>query len=106
MEFNPNIADVNKWAEKAAGCVREMVRRQTGAPVGIAICFYDPLESRDKQWRFQINLAHDTHTCLEHDGTREQLLDAMEFIMAGVQKIFDSEPVEDDFTREMRWYDA
>lgn len=98
------ISDVNKWAEKAASCVREMVRRQTGAPVGLAICFYDPMEPAEKQWRFQINLANDTHEGFD-DSTREQLLDALEFIMAGVQKIFGvNNPVE-DFRREVKWDD-
>jgi hypothetical protein len=83
----PGIADKGKWDAKTASAVGQDCARHKGIPVGYAIAFFNPFEpDSEKQWSFAIRLGHSQDYM--DDEQRKRLEVSLEYIMAGVQKIF------------------
>jgi len=86
----PGVIDLNKWTEKTAQMVRETCSRKQAPCIAVALLFYNPMVPEEKRWNFTIQLAMDPHAPLT-EADRQAIEQAMEFIMAGVQKIMSGE---------------
>jgi hypothetical protein len=83
-----NILDSRKWMEKTAQVVRHRCATKEGIPIGMALCFFDPMTTDpDKQWSFSVDLAYDPHSGISEED-KKRVEDALTYIMAGVQRIF------------------
>jgi hypothetical protein len=87
MKFNPAIADKSKWDDKTERAIKEDLKRNNGICLGYALCFFDPFaKSEDEVWSYSLRTAHDRS---ELDAEMVERLEAsLQYIMAGVQKIF------------------
>ena len=95
-----------KWIEKTVGAMREDCNRHEGVCVGYGACFYDHFtEDEDMKWSFAIRLGHDREYMDEDQ--KKRLEKAFEYIMAGVQKIFNMsiQDLEDyqDIVKVVKW---
>jgi hypothetical protein len=93
--MKPGILNLNKWSEKTAQVVRQMCHKVEGPCMGVALLFMEIDEQGEKHWRFKIEMAMDPNEPVP-DEDRKRLEKALEYIMAGVQKIYDGADEEMD----------
>ena len=92
-KFSPAMADKGKWNLKVSEAVKEDCRRHEGISVGYAVAFFDPFaKDPDKSWTFAVRLGHSREYMDEEQ--KERLEAALQYIMAGVQKIFNVDAEE------------
>jgi len=96
MASNPMAtASESKMIEKTIGAIREDMYKREGIPIGYAVIFYDPFNPDvDKQYSYCMRVAM---LGKEFDEEQGKILEqAMLYISAGVQKIFNSAMGVDD----------
>lgn len=92
-KFSPAMADKGKWNLKVSEAVKEDCYRHEGISVGYGVAFFDPFaKDPDKRWSFAIRLGHSSEYMDEDQ--KQRLEAAMQYIMAGVQKIFNVDEEE------------
>ena len=86
-KFSPEMANKSKWDLKVGEAVKEDCIRHKGIAVGYGVAFLDPFaKDPDKMWSYAIRLGH-SREYMDEDQ-KERLDASLEYIMAGVQKIF------------------
>lgn len=96
-KFSPAMADRSTWRKKISKAVEEDCRRHDGIAVGYAIPFFNPSEKDpDKMWSFAIRTSHSAEYMDEDQKMRLEA--SLQYIMAGVQRIFN---VDEEELRQM-----
>lgn len=90
MKYNPAIADPRSWKKKTLKAMEEDIDRniEKGFIAGYAIAFYDPMsEDPEAQFSYSFRTAH-SKEFMDKDSM-DRLEASFEWIMRGVQKIFE-----------------
>ncbi len=86
-KFSPVMADKGKWTQKVGEAVKEDCKRHKGIAVGYSVVFFDPFaKDPDKVWSFAVRLGHSREYMDQEQ--KERLDAALEYVAAGIQKIF------------------
>jgi hypothetical protein len=95
MKYNPAIADAKKWKGKTLRAMEEDIDRNAGKGfiAGFAIAYFDPMnKDPDRQFSFSFRTAH-SKEFMDRDA-RDRLEASFEYLMRGVQKIFEVDAKE------------
>ena len=90
MKYNPAIADAKKWKEKTLRAMEEDIDRnaEKGFIAGYAIAYFDPMnEDPEAQFSYSLRTAH-SKEYMDREAM-DRLEASFEWIMMGVQKIFE-----------------